>query len=502
LKENNSFPETLHWDRTVRSTFYILSFLYERRNRESFAVVELLPEKQGSKVWMELKKKFPRLCKGMKQPRKDGIYRAVSILDKEGFTEDDVGNVFRSPKRQRSYGKRLTDKGLLYARSLGLARDEDTTQTMRGVPGNQTTTDRTTKSAKKPSKDLEKELTFVERVLGHNNIAPWPSVKNILSGQGRDTWAIDAGVVIFYTPNFEGFGPDRIRSKYDRRLRPLPSELEHIVDLFGKLASHEQDLPKFFIADFWPTSVDQKQGDRWEIILGRTSYKINRAIEAAVRSAFTLHSRKTTLWKEFETRRYNFFKPPFWSMAVVHLAVVCQEDNQILFGLRGFKSSYYNNTWAVTIDEESDPSEDKDFFDTGVRALHEELGIENAKRNWITLNAIARECDYMNSNINMGILGVARVPYTADEVIRNKWPRATDKDELIGLDARPFTKDSFNDLGVVIASDAYKPISPFCKISKFHPISRLALLLATFQEFGRDFVVDDLRKMSLAQQKK
>jgi isopentenyldiphosphate isomerase len=183
-------------------------------------------------------------------------------------------------------------------------------------------------------------------------------------------------------------------------------------------------------------------------------------------------------------------------MAVIHLAVVCQKDNRILFGLRGFKSSYYNNTWAVTIDEESDPREDKDFFDTGVRALHQELGIENAQRNWITLNAIARECDYRNSNINMGILGVARVPYTADEVIRNKWPTAPDKDELIGLDDRPFTKDSFNDLGVVIASDAYKPISPFSKISKFHPISRLALLLATFQEFGYDFVVDKLRKMS------
>jgi hypothetical protein len=315
----------------------------------------------------------------------------------------------------------------------------------------------------------EIEVTPVISKLEEIGIGPTQQFRQFLNDEAKEEFlAIDDCALLFGTPGFVEFHEEDIKVSLRRDVPALPENLKYIVDKYGELKPHETNRSKCFIHDFHPAILDE--GGKWTVELGVSDTKISRALEKALAD------------RDIRSSIGFVFAKDLWNLVVVQILVL-SKDGKALFIRRSPYVSYFPNHWSASIDEQMCPLEDgdRDFFDTAVRGIREELGIREASRDWISVVGLAREFGVFN----IPVICLAKIPLSAAE-IKDRWIAAKDKHEASTIDERQFDLQTM--LGI-IRSDVYTPADSKVEPYRFHPTARMRILLGLFATFGYDRTV-------------
>lgn len=283
------------------------------------------------------------------------------------------------------------------------------------------------------------------------------------------------------TPDFKQLKDERVEETVLRVTQAYPNLKPNIhkwIEAYGKLSSDEKDLPKFFIKDIIDQSHDE--GGKLHIKLDISRYLINKALEKAYQEGN---------FKETYKNRTLYFDKDMPNMVVVGLALYTKDCNTIL-GLRSHHVAHHPKTWSGMC-EQMNPVADRDFFDTCIRGLYEEFGI-NVDRECIKLLTIGREG--INGNVN--VFGVADLQnFEASEIIYQwrGWAPDGYRKEFDYLDFRPLESlDDLRSMLKILRNEKYVPRSSGRPIENFHPTAKMMLLLLLLYRFGEEAVKDTL----------
>ena len=288
----------------------------------------------------------------------------------------------------------------------------------------------------------------------------------------------------------KGYNPHFIRLTFDNEYYQLPEELESIVKQNITEEDIRGDKTQYRIIRFKQPLTDLPIV---ECKLQRIKYSIGSALQRAMEKDpnQVLRIKKNGLVEETSLRKYlvrnilDFPKSRMANFLTMHIVVVTQAgDNTkscIVCMQRGDNVRYYPGFWSISIEEQI-ALEDRGFLDCIRRGIREELIGSGGSVEDISLQCFFVEAE----NLNQGIVAIAKVPYTFEELCDRRRSFAPDiaeskyivgipiedKDLLISILKSSEFKDE--DLRRCY-HDPYLARKPSGKERRWHPTSKLRL---------------------------
>lgn len=237
-----------------------------------------------------------------------------------------------------------------------------------------------------------------------------------------------------------GWKPDEIWAREAGDFRPEPEVLKHLPS--GTTLDDYKEGDNYALKSFREDLSDEPWLD---LTLQRVSHYLVRIVADNFEA----------IDKE-EMPRRHLFEPgsvPFPHSVAVHMVLVTS-DNYVLIGLRSARPRFYENCWAVSYEEHMRGLRDGvDPFKTAIRGIKEELiGEErlSVSLDCIRFFSLFRELDCWTNkergetfwDINVGLCGIVKVPFSMERVFRNWLRFAEDKREFRHLVAIPYTFDN------------------------------------------------------------
>ena len=233
--------------------------------------------------------------------------------------------------------------------------------------------------------------------------------------------------------NLQGWTEETIKASDDGAYRPEP-------EARGIAHDHEESDAggsNLSLSSFREDLTDEPY---LQLVVRRIHHGIVRAAADSFADLYRFHI----------PRRHLFDSAglPFPHSIVVHLALVT-EDGYLVVGHRSARPRFYENCWSATYEEHWRLDEDgMSPFRAATRGLKEELVGADARLDSVHVRyfSLFREFDHWTNeersesfwDINIGLAGLVRVPWTIEAVFRSWLNEAPDSREFRHLVGVPY----------------------------------------------------------------
>jgi hypothetical protein len=296
---------------------------------------------------------------------------------------------------------------------------------------------------------------------------------NYLNAIGTDALAVDGCISIYH--NISGLIDGYIRCEFLDEKLSLPPDLNFVVN---SLVTHKKNGAKSRLVNYSPPLSDAQ--DYLHLTFSPTDYYSFLAINTRLDEKVL--SNNMSIRDKYWRNSFDLPTSPLPNMFYVHILLI-SSDNKVIILRRSKFVEEYKGAWSATFEEQFRPKEaggeyDSDVFDTAVRGVREEIGL-NVERKDVTFLSLTFEYP----NFNLGLAGVVKVKETAQEIWRAWQIGYTDR-EISRFTAIHLDVDTILPL---IRNQVFEPKgidSDNSEAAPWHPTARFRLLFGLLHHFG------------------
>jgi hypothetical protein len=315
----------------------------------------------------------------------------------------------------------------------------------------------------------------IEKIAGHDTQF-WASdrVLSFLKGVNASAFAVDDCISLYTDLN--GIKDGAIKCEFLENYEPLSNELNHLI---RDLKTKKKNNPKSRLVSFSPPLSGAQ--DYLHLTFSPTDYYSFLAINTRLDEKVL--SNNMSIRDKYWRNSFDLPTSPLPNMFYVHILLI-SSDNKVIILRRSKFVEEYKGTWSATFEEQFRPKEaggeyDNDAFDTAVRGVKEEIGL-NVERKDVTFLSLTFEYP----NFNIGLAGIVKVKETAQEIWR-AWQFGYGDQEVSRFAAMHLDVDTILPL---IRNQVFEPKgidSDNSEAAPWHPTARFRLLFG-LEHFMRE----------------